>query len=402
MKAGVASRLRAAELLSRVIDDGGHSNVLIAADTSDRHGEVERLLMDAIRYMPSVDAVLAGVSSRPLADLDPMVRSALRIGVTELMTGGDPHGVVDSTVEVVRAAGLGQATGFTNAILRKVAGGAVAGVEDDAASLATGTPPWIRQRLVAAWGEEDTEAFLQASLLAPDIGVRLRPGAASVGSAVDGITTARHVTDRATIDTGAGHHVMDPASIAVVAAVRAQPGETILDMAAAPGNKTAALWDAMGGDGLLVAADRHRRRATSAAGRLRAMGVGARWVISDGTHPPFRPGTFDRILLDAPCTGLGTLRRRPEIKLRLDPASPQRMAAIQTALVEAALPLLRSGGTLVYSVCTLFAEETVGVAEGAGGAAPDGVPGRDVGSGILLAPHITGTDGMFISVIDGV
>lgn len=400
MKPGVATRLRAAELLGRVMDEGAHSNVIIAAETGERRAEVERLLMDALRYAPAVDVLLESTSARPLAELDPLVRSALRVGVMELLTGGDHHGVVDSTVEVVRNAGLGRATGFTNAILRKVTRGEVAPHADEAPALATGTPPWIRDRLVATWGEAEADAFLVASMQAPAIGVRLRPGATPIGDAVPGIEGARYVAGVEDIDAGAGHSVMDPASVAVATAVEAQPHETILDIAAAPGNKTAALWDDMEGAGLLVAADKHRRRVRSAARRLRAMGVDARWVIADGLHQPFGSASFDRILLDAPCTGLGTLRRRPEIKLRLDETSPARMAEIQRGLVAAALRLLRPGGRLVYSVCTVFAEETTGIAEEFGGRPPVGLPGRSLGCGVLLAPHITGTDGMFISVID--
>jgi 16S rRNA (cytosine967-C5)-methyltransferase len=202
-------------------------------------------------------------------------------------------------------------------------------------------------------------------------------------------------------EAAAGLAVMDPASTAVALAVGAEPGHRVLDVAAAPGNKTMALDAALGGRGLLVAADRNRRRVAVARRRLAATGVIGPWVVADGAHPPFRPGSFDRVLLDAPCTGLGTARRRPEIKFRLDAGAPDRMAALQRALVEGSLPLLRPGGRLVYSVCTVFAEETVAIASAFGGRPPDGLPGRAEGDGWLLAPHLTGTDGMFVTVIDG-
>ncbi len=395
MKPGVATRLQAAELLSRITDEGAHSNVVLAGELGERRAFVERLVMDGLRYLPRTDAVVGQLSRRPLDELDPMVRSAVRVAVTELLLGGDAHGVVDSTVEVVRRAGVPRATGFVNAVLRKAAQGAFR----DPPELRSGTPPWIRQRLEAVWGPESTDSFLAACLEPPQIGVRNRPAAAPVGTPVAGIPGAAYVATPADIAGKDGVVVMDPSSTAVANAVEAAPGQRVLDVAAAPGNKTAALWDAMRGDGLLVAADRHRRRTASAARRLQRLGVGALWVVADG-GAPFADGSFDRILLDAPCTGLGTIRRRPEIKLRLDGEAPQRMALLQRRLVEGVRRLLRSGGRLVYSVCTVFPEETIEIAEFAGGRPPENVPGRRWGGGVLLAPDITGTDGMFVTVIE--
>ncbi len=396
MKPGVATRLHAAQLLSRISDEGAHSNVVLAGELGERRAFVERLVMDALRYMPRTDAVVGQLSNRPLDDLDPLVRSSLRVGVTELLLGGDAHGVVDSTVEAVRRAGVPRATGFVNAVLRRVAQGAFR----EPPELRSGTPPWIRRRLESAWGSEATDSFLAACLEPPHIGIRLRPGADPVGTPVARIPGAAYVATPSDIAGRDDLLVMDPSSTAVANAVGAAPGQRVLDVAAAPGNKTAALWDAMAGDGLLVATDRHRRRTASAARRLRRLGVGALWVISDGAAP-FVDGGFDRILLDAPCTGLGTIRRRPEIKSRLDQEAPRRMARLQRRLVEGVRRLLRPDGRLVYSVCTVFPEETVEIADFAGGRPPDDVPGRRWGGGVLLAPDVTGTDGMFITVIDG-
>jgi 16S rRNA (cytosine967-C5)-methyltransferase len=124
------------------------------------------------------------------------------------------------------------------------------------------------------------------------------------------------------------------------------------------------------------------------------------WVLADAEHPPFGRQTFDKVLLDAPCTGLGTLRRRPEIRHRLDPEAPRAYGSLQRTLLERALDLVLPGGRLVYSVCTVFPEETTEVVAGLGGRAPSGLEGTPLGDGVLLAPHITGTDGMYISVFD--
>lgn len=402
MKPGVGNRLRAAELVVRVTDGGAHSNVLIdRTDGIDDGGRstITRLTMDTLRWMPFVDARLDAASSRPLADLDALVRSVLRVAVTELVTGGAAHAAVDSAVEAVREGGMPRAANFVNAVLRRVSM-ALDAPSPDQVGEAT-TPSWIWERLASAWGPGEAEAFLAAALAPAAIGMRLRPRSAEMGEPVPGIPGAAWATSHAAAAAAVpGAVVMDPASTAVAAAVQAEPGMTVLDVAAAPGNKTGALWDAMEGVGHLIAADRHLRRTRDAAARLGRLGMRPHWVIAEGAQPPFEPGSFDRILVDAPCTGLGTLRRRPEIKLRLEPAAPVALSAVQRAILEATLPLVGEGGRLVYAVCTVFPEETVDIAAEFGGRPPGDLPGRVWGDGLLLGPHLTGTDGMFITVFD--
>jgi 16S rRNA (cytosine967-C5)-methyltransferase len=192
---------------------------------------------------------------------------------------------------------------------------------------------------------------------------------------------------------------MDAASVAVASAVAAQPGEQILDMAAAPGGKTIAMWDDAAGRATIVAMDSHGRRLASARRRLSDHGVSPAWVIGDGTAAPFTDGSFDVVLLDAPCTGLGTLRRRPEIAMRLKVKGAEALAETQRAMLREAWRLVRPGGRVVYSVCTLFAAETVDIVSPYGSAPPAGLPGVEWGGGTLLAPHLTNTDGMFVSVM---
>jgi 16S rRNA (cytosine967-C5)-methyltransferase len=166
----------------------------------------------------------------------------------------------------------------------------------------------------------------------------------------------------------------------------------VLDVAAAPGGKTLHLLDQTGGRGV-VALDRHTRRVEDGARRVPQ----AHWVVGDGTKPPFRGRSFDRVLLDAPCSGLGTLRRRPEVRLRVDADQVQALSALQREMLEAAMGLVVPGGRLVYSVCTVTPEETVEVTRDFDLQPPD-VPGVVWGNGRLLAPHLTSTDGMFIAV----
>ena len=151
---------------------------------------------------------------------------------------------------------------------------------------------------------------------------------------------------------------------------------------------------------MIVAMDRNAGRIATAKRRLLRLDADVCWVIGDATTPPFERESFDRILLDAPCTGLGTLRRRPEIRHRLRPESAAEAGHLQRQMLDAAVSLLRPGGRLVYSVCTVTPEETVDVVADIGSHAPENLPGHGIAGGVLLAPHVTGSDGMFIAVID--
>ena len=406
MKRGVETRIVAATLVQRILDEGAYSNVVVRTGTRDlehRDGAfVQRLVYATIRYLTRIDRTIRAFASRPV---DEVVLPVLRIGVAEILfTDGDGYAAVDSAVEAVRAAGAPRAAGFVNGVLRNVARKGEPDLPPGSAgeALRFGVPVWLYESLVDAHGAEAATAFLQASNQPAKVGVRDRSDIAP-GVPVAGVDGAYVIDDvgkyRKEIEDGR-LVVSDPSSTAVAAAVDPQPGDRVLDLAAAPGGKTMYLWDLMKGEGMLVAMDRHGRRAASAKRRLDRVGADAHWVIGDAAAPPLRPGTFDRILLDAPCTGLGTLRRRPEIRHRIDETSADRSGRAQRKMLEAAVGLLRPGGRLVYSVCTVTAEETAGVVDGMGAGPPEGFPGMEMAGGILLAPHLTGTDGMFISVIE--
>jgi len=337
--------------------------------------------------------------------VDDVVRSVLRIGVAEfLFTDGEPHAVVDSAVEAIRALDEPRAAGFVNGVLRNVARSGEPPLPDGPVgeALRFGVPLWLFLDFGEAYGVEAAAAFFEASNQATRVGVRRRSGDAP-GEAVPGVPEAFMLDGiaghRDAIATGA-IVVADPSSTAVALAVDPKPGDRVIDLAAAPGGKTLHLWDLIEGDGLVVAMDRHERRAATARRRTERLTDGIPWVIGDAASPPFREASFDRVLLDAPCTGLGTLRRRPEIRHRVDEAGVTSAAALQRRMLEAALKLVRPGGRLVYSVCTITPEETVDVVAGTGSRGLDGIPGLAVDGGTLLAPHLTGSDGMFVAVID--
>ncbi|MGH8875613.1 MAG: RsmB/NOP family class I SAM-dependent RNA methyltransferase [Acidimicrobiia bacterium] len=401
---GVAARAAAARAVGRTIRQGAYANLVIGIEAAGLHAGEHRtaqaLAFGVLRHLLRLDWSLAAASDRRLARIQPEVLDALRVAAFELLVSDTPPPVaVSVAVEVVREMGRARAAGFVNAVLRRLAKeGEPAGPQgEEGSALRMGAPLWLYRRLVEAWGRDETEAFLQTSLGEAPVTARLRPGSLIPSGAepVEGIPGAWVIRGVGLVDE-ASMVVQDPASVAAVLAMSAGPGTRVLDVAAAPGGKTLHLADLVGPSGTVVAADAHlgrlRRVARRAPGWVRS-------VAADGTRPPFPPRSFDAVLLDAPCSGLGTLRRRPEIRHRVTSEEVDRLAGLQRRLVDASLPLVRPGGRLVYSVCTVTSEETVAVVAGLEARAPDGLPGRRWGKGLLLGPHLTGTDAMFIAVV---
>jgi 16S rRNA (cytosine967-C5)-methyltransferase len=230
-------------------------------------------------------------------------------------------------------------------------------------------PDWILGELTASLGRERAVAAVEA------------------------------MNEPATVTERADGYVQDPASQQVAVAVGAQPGELVLDLCAAPGGKATALAAA---GARVVAADVRPSRAALVVGNAARTGTtGVAVVAADGTRPPWRPASFDRVLIDAPCSGLGTLRRRADLRWRVDPSSVERLADLQRRLLGAAADLLRPGGMLVYSVCTLTTAESSDVDGGLAAERPDLVPVDPPGAlwepwgrGGILLPQAAGTDGM--------
>jgi 16S rRNA (cytosine967-C5)-methyltransferase len=342
--------------------------------------------------------------------------------VFQLVEGVAPHAAVGETVTAVSSRSR-RARGFVNAVLRRVAELGPpwpwpAGDDVDAIAVRSSHPPWIVARLLADLGTTDAFAVLDADNEAAAVTLRVNPrrGAATALAAelrsAGADVAAGALVPSALVVRGAGDlgrlpavvdgraTPQDQASQAVVDVLDPQPGERIADLAAAPGGKAGAIGERT--DALVVALDRRRLRLVkAAAARLRLAGLTP--VRADGRHPPCRPGVFDRVLVDAPCSGLGVLRRRPDARWRLRPESIAPLAGLQRELLAAGAILLRPGGTLVYAVCTLTWEETREIDAWATAELddlvalpPPGPPWRPWGRGALLLPHVAGTDGMFV------
>ena len=364
----MTARALALDVLDR-IDGGAYANLVLGAaldrsglGPSDRRFATD-LVYGTTRMRRACDYLVDRFLARPV---EARVRNALRLGAYQLAFGGvAPHAAVAETVEVAPR----RARGLVNAVLRRVADAPVAW-PDDATRLSV--PDWVLARLTEDLGPEDAEAAL-ASMNEP----------ATVAARADG-------------------YVQDPASQQVAAAVGVRPGELVLDLCAAPGGKATAMAGAAQGV-RVVAADVREGRTGLVAANAARVGVAERLAVvaADGTRPPWRAGVFDRVLVDAPCSGLGTLRRRADLRWRVDPDAVVRLAGLQHGLVAAAADLVRPGGTLVYSVCTLTAAESLAIDDRLAGERPDlvplappGEPWRPWGRGAVLLPQAAGTDGM--------
>ncbi|MEX2251547.1 MAG: RsmB/NOP family class I SAM-dependent RNA methyltransferase [Acidimicrobiia bacterium] len=382
------ARHLAAETVGRVMRDGAFSNVLVETQTSTlpprESARVKALTYGVLRRVERLDSAIEAGAGRAIGDIEHTLLDRLRVSTFELLYSDLAQPIVVSAgVDLIREI-QPKAAGFANAVLRRVA---ERGRESEEA---LDLPPWLMQSLEGAWGTAEAYQFALASATEPERVVRGKPGMTGVGEEFPGIPGAFAIAPGPIPD---GTTVQDAASIAVGNAVSATSGMRVIDLAAAPGGKTSHLLDQVGESGLVIAADSHRRRVSDAQRRV----PGARWVVADANTLPFRSATFDRVLLDAPCSGLGTLRRRPEIRFRATESEVRRLATVQQGMLERAMELVAPGGQLVYSVCTVTPEETIEIVAGRGFEAPSG-PGTVWGDGRLLAPHTTGTDGMFVAL----
>jgi 16S rRNA (cytosine967-C5)-methyltransferase len=302
--------------------------------------------------------------------LDTEVRSALRLGTYQLTWTRIPaHAAVSATVAAVPGAGRSVVNAILRRVARQVAAGPVAW-PDPATELSY--PDWIVDRFARDLGPEAGRAALET------------------------------MNEPAVMTSRADGYAQDQASQLVSAYVGAQPGERILDLCAAPGGKATAL--ARTEPAVVVAADISPRRAAVTAATAARLGAeSVITVVADGTSPPWRAGRFDRVLVDAPCSGLGVLRRRPDARWRVRPEDIDRLAGLQRRLLGSAVPLVRPGGVLVFSVCTLTGEETSGIDRWLARTVPELValppppaPWVAKGRGAVLLPQTAGTDGMYV------
>jgi len=379
----------------------------------------------------ALDAALTAHSSRPLRKIDTAVHVALQLGAYQLLYLDriPEHSAVDETVELVKRSGLSRAAGFVNAVLRKVAANKTIPFPEDRIErlcVEESHPGWLVRRWATRFGIDDAAALCRVNNTPPPVCVRVNSTRATREQLQEALA-AEGVTARPTPLSPVGLLLENPGSLAALKAFRegimqvqdeaaqlvslvpaVRPGMTVLDACAAPGGKACHLAERLGGQGDLFAIDLHRQKIEKL--QLEANRLGVSKVIharvADASRPlPFGPGACDVILLDAPCSGLGTLRRHPELRYRRSEADIGRLAEIQRSLWRNLLQHLKPGGSLVYAVCSMEPEEGPEQAQAIaqeGGlqfASPEGaVPWESVRSpegGIATFPHKHQMDGFY-------
>jgi 16S rRNA (cytosine967-C5)-methyltransferase len=344
-----------------------------------------RLVYDTLAWQGRLDHHLEALLRTPLAALDPVVRAALRLGLYQLLflDRVPAYAAVDASVRLARRAGVG-AAGLVNAVLRRAAALGRGGLPlpdprlDPLGRLAIewSHPRWLVERWAAELGRDELPALLAANNVRGATALRANrlrttreallaeleaAGVAATASrwAADGVVVARGGARLRKLRTwGEGRFAFQSeAAQLVVPLLSPAPGMRLLDACAAPGGKAVQAATLLGARGLVLALDQRPggvRRIRAEAGRLGASRVFP--LAGDARCPPLA-GRFDAILVDAPCSGLGTLRRHPEVRWRRRPEDIPRLAALQRDILAGVAPLVRPGGILVYAVCSLTRSE---------------------------------------------
>lgn len=437
------ARRAAVDVVLAVERDGAFANLLLPAVLRDRRisgndaALATELAYGTLRWQGVLDAVIAAGARRPAAALDPSVRAALRVGAYQVLHTRVPaHAAVSTTVDLARDLAGPRPVGLVNAVMRRVSESGWTTWVDRLApkrdplgrrAFESGYPRWIAEAYLKALGDNEAEL---AALLAsdrPTTHLLARPGRIDAEElaalAGEGATVGRFSpyavrlaggdpSRLAPIQDGRAR-VQDEGSQLVALAARRAPvadggDERWLDMCAGPGGKSSLLAGLLPAGGCLLAADVLPHRAALV---LRGVAATATTVVvADGTRPAWRADRFDRVVADVPCSGLGSLRRRPELRWRRQPADVASLVPLQRDLLDSAIDAARPGGIVAYATCSPHPDETVGVVEAVVARRPDltrldarealpDVP--DVGPGpyVQLWPHKHGTDAMFIALI---
>jgi len=471
------SREVALEVLHRVDAGGAWSGVLLrrllerVKLSAVEEALATELTYGTLRHRAEVDWTLSRFSRTPLGELPPRIRAVLRMGAYQLvfLRQIPPHAACSEAVELAKRVGHPGTARLVNAVLRRVAASPASPADGEgveAIALRYSHPAWLVARWLERWGVEETRALCAVNNLTPPSAIRLNTlqgSAASLASRLEarGVRTTpsewlpegrRIVADatgggRPRGDPSASPHgrdasarggarasarqaayddgwfaPQDEGSMLVGRLVAPRPGETVIDACAAPGGKTTHLAALMENRGRILACDVRPAKLLAVSRQCARLGVTivtTRHLDASQLGQQY-PHAADRVLVDAPCSGLGVVRRRPEIRWRLAPGDLPRLASEQSRILDGAAGAVRPGGTLVYSVCTIEPEEgasvvrafldrhpefeplpiagwppgpeTAPLASGPEARVVWGAPGT-----ALLCPHRTGTDGFFVA-----
>jgi 16S rRNA (cytosine967-C5)-methyltransferase len=421
-------------VLRRVFEQGAYADRAFRAESTELDQRDRALAMSlaygAVQRKATLDYVAGELSARAPEKLDPPVLAALRLGLFQLLflDGVADHAAVYESVELVKRTRRGGAS-LVNAVLRRAAregAGLLAALDDrtpEGAALRHSVPAWIAEMWFDELGADDALALLERINEPAESALRVNTLVTNVAGVAAALPV--HTHPATAIPEGlvlegpfdvhgsplfAGGEVMPQAraSMLVARVLAPDPGHRVLDMCAAPGGKTTHLAALMGDDGEVRALERHPGRADAlreTCRRLRATCVTVE--TADAIEPRSEPA-YDRVLLDPPCTGLGTLQSRPDRRWRGDAGLPSELAELQRRLLDGAGRATASGGTLLYSVCTISRRESEDVVEAFLSAQPEFTADnlgavyprwRHQGAGhyLQLLPHRDDTDGFFLA-----
>ena len=383
------ARHAAFEILRRVEDEGAFAAPLLAGLADELSAEDRslcyELVLGVLRRQLWLDRLIEHFAGRQSEKLDAPVRRALRLGLYQLrlLERIPASAAVNESVNMAHAARVRSAAPFINAVLRR----ATREPEYDPAvqiadpleriAVATSHPAWLIRRWAEAFGIEETERFARANNTSAPAAFRVNTLRADTDTVINNLRAAgvsvapsRVAPDGWRVQGSAGAalreltqqgliYTQDEASQLVAHVLGARAGERVLDVCAAPGSKTTHI-AALAGDGaLIVAGDLHEHRLRVVKESCERLGVqGVRAVALDAeTCLPFGDEAFERVLVDAPCTGTGTLRHNPEIRWRLAPSNIAELASVQSKILSEASRVVRRGGRLIYSTCSVEREE---------------------------------------------
>jgi 16S rRNA (cytosine967-C5)-methyltransferase len=393
------ARRAAYEVLLRVFEQEAYADRAFrsAAEGLDERERAfaQRLAYGSVQRVRTLDHAIGTLGRRPVRKLDPPVRAALRLGAYQLgYTDTAPHAAVNESVELVRRARLERAVPFTNAVMRRLSDGIRPLLESlPDGPLKESYPDWIHEVFVRVRGEDGALALMRAMNEPLETVVRLVRGEPPAGAEETDVPGAYRVerVDEALVAEGRIWPQSRGSQLAGLC-VGSQDGERVLDLCAAPGGKAGQL------RGEVTAVEIDPARARELRENLARGRADVTVVEADGTALPRELEGFDRALVDAPCSGLGVLAQRPDLRWRATP-----LPELQLALLRSAAERVRPGGTLLYSVCTLNPDECEAVVDGSGlRVLPLGDewpafahPSRP--EFLLTLPHVHGTSGFFIA-----
>jgi 16S rRNA (cytosine967-C5)-methyltransferase len=380
------ARICAYAVIRRVFEQGAYADRALQTEASPLDARdralAMRLAFGAIQRRGTLDHLIERLAGRPVAKLDAPLLAALRLGLYEMLyTSGAPdRAVVADAVELAKLHGPRAAHGLVNAVLRRAAregaSGLLGDLSDDTpeqAAVMHSHPEWIARLWWEELGPKEARALLAADNEPGELALRVNTLVADPGEVAQKLGTPLHADPElpeALVLGGpfdlhsseawrSGAVIAQSRSAMLVArALDPQPGERVLDLCAAPGGKSTHIAALMGGEGEVLAVEHNPARAAAlqdTARRLHASSV--RVDLADAASARKEGAVFDRVLVDPPCSGLGTLQSRPDLRWRVTPGHVREMAAIQAEILAAGAAALRPGGVLVYSTCTISPRE---------------------------------------------